>query len=179
MSILNVNTTIEKEEIDDDEPQQKETLLTSASSWTKWKNLDLNETKSLGKKHLFDDLFLFIQENFKLEKSFERTRFILSLIKILAHSFVLIYIALIFILHYLKCFRHTDLDDVNDEFLSNFTAKLPYNINETIHLRIKFCSPLYDNQFYLDRDHFTFLAHFFEYTISKCVIKCITFIFVH
>ena len=164
MSLANINITKDKGAIDDDDkPEQKETLLTSSSSWTKWKNLDLNETKSF-KKHSFDDLLSFIQANYKLEKSFERTRSILSLIKIMAHSFVLIHIAVIFIWHYSICYEN---DDVNDEFISNFTATWPDNINATIQLRIKFCSPLYDNQFYLDRDHFTLLAHFFEYSISK------------
>ena len=170
MSLSNDNTTKDKEAIGDDEPEQKETLLTSSSSWTKWKNLDLlNETKIYGNKHSLDDLFSFIQENYKLEKRFERTRSILSLIKIIAHSFVLIHIAVIYILHYSKCLINKE-GNGDDEFISNFTATLPYNINETIHLRIKFCSPLYDNNFYLDRDHFTLLAHFFEYSISKLTL---------
>ena len=164
--------------VDNIEPDINQTLLTnslatspsSPHAFSNWKHLNLNKIDKRWphtNKDSLQNLLTFIKANYKQEKSFERKRFILSVIKIFAHASILVNVLIIFIWYYTKCASSKKPNiDHDNKYMSNFTSTI--NTNETIYLRIQFCSSLYEDSYYLNREHFTVLAHCFEYFISEC-----------
>jgi len=102
-----------------------------------------------------------ITKKYRLDGRAERERSIVNILKAIARSTIFICILIIFISYYVKCFDVITFNRVNDEYVTNFTGTTIKN--ETFLLRIQFCSVLFNDKHYSDKDYKTGLNVFIEY----------------
>ena len=87
----------------------------------------------------------------KLKYSLDQRKDITSFFKLFMRVLFLLFVAITFISSYVKCRQFYSFENAlsQDKYLSNFTKTM--NDNETIRLRIPFCSIFYKDGYYLDR----------------------------
>jgi hypothetical protein len=126
-----------------------------------WQTLHLNETKSwIYPKQSLENVFDFIKKDYPLKK--KRFHHYLNFEKLILRSLMFIYIVIIFITDYIKCFKVMWGNQIeSDEFLSDF-YKITSN-KQVLGMRIQFCSCLYEDKHYFYFLNSTFLGYILFY----------------